>query len=78
MVYLPPKYAVQSCIIPIIIYALMGTSRHMSIGPEASAYLMIGNAISNLPTGTDALLEERAKVFIFFIAISAFKIIFFI
>ena len=42
---LPPQYGLYSAILPIIMYALFGTSRQLAIGPVAIISLLIAEAI---------------------------------
>ena len=38
---LPPVYGLYAAVVPMAIYALLGTSRHMSVGPVAMAALLV-------------------------------------
>ncbi|ORY07095.1 hypothetical protein K493DRAFT_322404 [Basidiobolus meristosporus CBS 931.73] len=46
IVHLPPVYGLYVTCIPLIIYALFGTSRQISIGPEALIAMLVGSAVS--------------------------------
>lgn len=51
---LPPQMGLYAGIIPLFIYALLGTSRSMAVGPVAIASLMVGEAVSqHAQPGTD-------------------------
>jgi len=41
-----PIYGLYSCMIPVLVYALLGTSRQISIGPEAVVAIMTGSTVS--------------------------------
>ncbi|WP_235296301.1 SulP family inorganic anion transporter [Portibacter marinus] len=45
---LPPIYGLYASTIPLIIYALFGTSRHLAIGPVAIVALLISSGVSSL------------------------------
>ncbi|OUM58394.1 hypothetical protein PIROE2DRAFT_31958, partial [Piromyces sp. E2] len=46
LVKINPIYGLYSCIAPVLIYSLLGTSRQISIGPEAVVSIMTGSTIS--------------------------------
>lgn len=46
----PPIYGLYACVIPLIVYALLGTSRQLSIGPVAVTAILIMSGISQLAT----------------------------
>jgi SulP family sulfate permease len=51
---LPPIYGLYTAMIPQIVYAVMGTSRQLAIGPAAMDSLIVASGISALAaTGTD-------------------------
>ena len=43
---LPPEAGLYACLAPLILYALLGSSRHLMVGPVAVAALMVAAAIS--------------------------------
>lgn len=54
---LPPVYGLYAAIIPQIIYALLGTSRQLSVAPVAMDSLMVASGVSVLATeGSDAYI----------------------
>lgn len=44
---MPPVYGLYAASFPQFIYAILGTSRHISIGPMSTTSLMLGLAIQN-------------------------------
>jgi len=51
---LPPIYGLYSSIIPLILYAFFGTSRHLSVGPVAIVSLLVLSGLSAFAEpGTD-------------------------
>ncbi len=45
---MPPIYGLYSGIIPLLLYAILGTSRQMSIGPVAVSAILVMSGISQL------------------------------
>jgi len=43
---LPPQYGLYAGILPLMVYALLGSSRALAVGPVAIASLMVGAAIA--------------------------------
>ena len=43
---LPPVAGLWACVGPLLVYAIFGSSRQLSIGPEATTALMTGIAVS--------------------------------
>lgn len=48
---MPPIYGLYAGIIPLLIYPLFGTSRHLSIGPLAIDMLIVGAGVGALASG---------------------------
>lgn len=44
---LPPQFGLYAAIIPLIIYALLGSSRSLAVGPVAITSLMVGSTIAD-------------------------------
>ncbi|GGK65320.1 SulP family inorganic anion transporter [Amphritea balenae] len=44
---LPPQYGLYAAIIPLFLYALLGSSRSLAVGPVAIASLMVGSTIAD-------------------------------
>lgn len=45
---LPPEYGLYAAVVPLIIYAILGTSRHLAVGPVALIALLVASAVSPL------------------------------
>ncbi len=45
---LPPIYGLYASIVPLIVYAIMGTSRQLSVGPVALASLLVLTGVGHL------------------------------
>ncbi|MBM4340874.1 MAG: sulfate permease [Deltaproteobacteria bacterium] len=45
---LPPVYGLYASTLPLIVYALMGSSRHLAVGPVAIISLLVFSSISEL------------------------------
>ncbi|NIO43841.1 MAG: sulfate permease [Burkholderiales bacterium] len=52
---LPAQIGLYASILPPIIYALLGTSRTLAVGPVSVAAIMVGYALQGLPEGVDPL-----------------------
>lgn len=50
LAHVPPFVALASCILPLMAYALFGRSHALAIGPVAIISLMVGEALSSIPT----------------------------
>lgn len=44
---LPPQFGLYAAILPLFLYALLGSSRSLAVGPVAIASLMVGSTIAN-------------------------------
>lgn len=55
---MPPQYGLYAALIPCIIYAVLGTSPHLSIGPVAVSSLLVLAGVSQLaPPFSDAYIQ---------------------
>ena len=55
---LPPIYGLYASTIPIIVYALLGTSRQLAVGPVAMVSLLTAAGVGVLAeSGTDSYLQ---------------------
>jgi len=52
IVKVPPMYGMYTCIFPALIYSVFGTSRQLSVGPEAVVSLLTGSAVSEFLAST--------------------------
>ncbi len=69
---LPPVYGLYASIVPQIIYAILGTSRQLSVAPVAMDSLLVASGVSVLATeGTDAYISF-AILLAFFMGVSQF------
>jgi len=51
---LPPIYGLYAALVPIVIYALFGTSGQLAVGPVAMVSLLVATGVAELaPQGTD-------------------------
>lgn len=46
----PPIYGLYACLVPLILYAFLGTSRQLSIGPAAVTAILVMSGVSQLAT----------------------------
>jgi len=54
---LPPQAGLYACLVPMVIYTILGSSKHMVVGPVAVAALMVASAIGQYaPAFSDAYL----------------------
>ncbi|XP_019851375.1 PREDICTED: solute carrier family 26 member 10-like [Amphimedon queenslandica] len=59
LAFLPPSYGLYSSYIPVLLYAIFGTSRHLSVGTFPVVALMTGQAVDTL---THSLCEGNATI----------------
>ncbi|MFP4191486.1 MAG: SulP family inorganic anion transporter [Candidatus Hydrogenedentota bacterium] len=45
---LPPEYGLYASVVPLLIYAMLGTSPHLAVGPVALMALLVASAASTL------------------------------
>ena len=45
---LPPEAGIYASIVPILLYAVFGTSRALAVGPVAVVYLLTATALGNV------------------------------
>ena len=50
---LPPEYGLYAALVPLLIYAILGTSRHLAVGPVALIALLVASAVSPLAESPD-------------------------
>lgn len=60
---LPPQMGLYAGIVPLFVYALLGSSRSLAVGPVAIASLMVGEAVAQHATvGTEAYLTTAVAL----------------
>jgi len=52
---LPPQAGLYASILPPLLYAVLGTSRTLAVGPVSVAAIMVAQALAQMPAGTDRL-----------------------
>ena len=60
MAGLPPMYGLYASVVPLLIYAVFGTSHHVAVGPVAVVCMMI--KISILKHRHTKSIEERVAI----------------
>jgi SulP family sulfate permease len=66
---LPPIYGLYACLIPTLIYALMGTSRHLVIGPAAMISILTATSIGQFAELTTPKFVGLALVLAFMVGV---------
>lgn len=66
---LPPIFGLYSSLLPLIIYALLGTSRHLSIGPVAITSILISTGLTQLATPFTPHFVELALLLGFMVGV---------
>ena len=59
---LPPAFGLYTSFFPLLCYVLMGSSKHLSVGPEVTSSILIGKTITQFPTIPDGELTDPAVV----------------
>ena len=54
---MPPIYGLYASIIPLILYAIFGTSRQLAVGPVAMVALLIAAGVGELTTDTNEFIS---------------------
>ena len=50
---LPPVYGLYTSFVPLLIYALFGSSRELAVGPSAMSSLLLASSLQQLDVGDD-------------------------
>ncbi|MEI5153213.1 SulP family inorganic anion transporter [Pseudomonas aeruginosa] len=58
----PPQVGLYACILPMLIYALIGSSRQLMVGPDAATAAMVGAAITPLAAGDPQRLVDLSMI----------------
>jgi SulP family sulfate permease len=48
---LPPRTGLLSCVVPPVVYALFGTSRHLSVGPVSLGAVVTAEVVAEFAAG---------------------------
>ncbi|NIS33940.1 MAG: sodium-independent anion transporter, partial [Actinobacteria bacterium] len=51
---LPPVYGLYAALVPLAVYALLGTSRELAVGPVAMVALLVAGGVAPLAAGDAA------------------------
>ncbi|MFK8332496.1 SulP family inorganic anion transporter [Pseudomonas sp. BJa5] len=62
IVGLPPQYGLYACILPMMVYALVGSSRQLMVGPDAATCAMVAGAIAPLALGDPQRLAQLSVI----------------
>lgn len=62
IVGLPPQYGLYACVLPMMVYALVGSSRQLMVGPDAATCAMVAGAIAPLALGDPERLAQLAVI----------------
>ncbi|MBG6584664.1 SulP family inorganic anion transporter [Pseudomonas aeruginosa] len=58
----PPQVGLYACILPMLIYALIGSSRQLMVGPDAATAAMVAAAITPLAAGAPPRLVDLSMI----------------
>ncbi|WP_134613225.1 SulP family inorganic anion transporter [Pseudomonas aeruginosa] len=58
----PPQVGLYACILPMLIYALIGSSRQLMVGPDAATAAMVAAAITPLAAGDPQRLVDLTMI----------------
>ncbi|MEI1091841.1 SulP family inorganic anion transporter [Pseudomonas aeruginosa] len=58
----PPQVGLYACILPMLIYALIGSSRQLMVGPDAATAAMVAAAITPLAAGDPQCLVDLSMI----------------
>jgi SulP family sulfate permease len=62
LIGLPPQQGLYAALVPLVVYALFGSSRQMIIGPDIAISLLIASTIGPLARGNSARAASLAAV----------------
>ena len=62
IVRVPPVYGLYTALVALVVYALMGSSRILSVGPESTIALLAGTAIAALAPDPGAIVALSAAM----------------
>ena len=58
---LPPQVGLYASIAPLVLYALLGSSRVLAVGPVAVVSLMTATAIGDLVEASETIVEFNTR-----------------
>ncbi|MGC6861675.1 SulP family inorganic anion transporter [Pseudomonas aeruginosa] len=58
----PPQVGLYACILPMLIYSLIGSSRQLMVGPDAATAAMVAAAITPLAAGDPQRLVDLSMI----------------
>ncbi len=58
----PPQVGLYACILPMLIYALIGSSRQLMVGPDAATAAMVAATITPLAAGDPQRLVDLSMI----------------
>jgi SulP family sulfate permease len=74
---LPPEAGLYACLAPMVLYAILGSSRQMVVGPVAVAALMVAAAVAEYaprygysPLGVSVILSVQAGIMLWLLRLS--------
>jgi len=75
---LDPFFTLSTGALPLIIYSLFGTSRHLSVGPISTICLMLMDIIKVFPQESQSIAVHSLALFLglFFLSLEIFKLTF--
>ncbi|MGE8058651.1 SulP family inorganic anion transporter [Pseudomonas sp. NPDC089547] len=62
IVGLPPQYGLYACVLPMMVYAFIGSSRQLMVGPDAATCAMIAGAVAPLALGDTQRIAELSVI----------------
>ncbi|MCB9235057.1 MAG: solute carrier family 26 protein [Bacteroidia bacterium] len=71
---MPPIYGLYASIIPLIIFAIFGTSRQLSVGPFAMVSLLVAAGVSTLAAPESAEYLQLAILLAFMVGVMQFAL----
>lgn len=57
---LPPIYGLYAAIVPCLVYAILGSSRQLAVGPVAMVSLLVASGVGGLANGNESLYIQLA------------------
>ena len=62
IVGLPPQVGLYACILPMMVYALVGSSRQLMVGPDAATCAMVAGAVAPLAMGDPERVAQLSVI----------------